>query len=320
MKAGWLFLLIVFFSACGNKKTSGEEGKVKDVNDFFKLFKPLKLPYSISDTSLLRPPKDSTEIPYDVLTQFVPDSILSNYFSNNVTPKIYAAGKVTPKRAETYLFVKAINGSKRSAYLLVFDKEKKFAAALPLLVTDKDRQTSQWASMDSRYTISLNRQRKKPNGELGYKKEAYVYNNIGVFTLILTESNDDQGMTGELANPMDTLPKKNKYSGDYVKDKRNLISVRDGRRSSGIRFFVHFEKEKGTCKGELRGEAVFTKPNIAVFRQSGDPCVLELTFEANAVTMKELEGCGNYRDIKCFFEGTFPRKKENRSKSFSKKK
>jgi hypothetical protein len=26
--------------------------------------------------------------------------------------------------------------------------------------------------------------------------------------------------------------------------------------------------------------------------------------------MKEVEGCGNHRDIKCFFEGTYPRKKE----------
>src|ERR1700730_6418698 len=320
MKIGWLFLLIVVFTACGNKKTSGDAGQVRDVNDFFGLFHPVRLPYTISDTSFHRLLKDSAEIGQDVLAQFVGDSVVSKYFGNNTTPKIYAVGKVSPRRAETYIFIAEVNGAKKAAYLLIFDKEKKFRAALPLLVMNNDPQTSQWASMDNRYTISINRQRKKPNGELGYKKEAYVYNNIGVFTLILTESNDDQGMTGELANPMDTLPKKNKYSGDYVKDKRNLISVRDGRRSSGIRFFVHFEKEKGTCKGELRGEAVFTKPNIAVFRQSGDPCVLELTFEANAVTMKELEGCGNYRDIKCFFEGTFPRKKENRSKSFSKKK
>src|SRR6059058_4824565 len=126
MKAGWLFLLIVFFTACGNNKTTGDVGQVKDVNDFFKLFRPLKLPYSISDTSLLKPPKDSTEIPYEVFTQFVSDSILSNYFSKNVQPKIYALGKLTPKKAETYLFIKAINGTKRAAYLLVFDKEKKF--------------------------------------------------------------------------------------------------------------------------------------------------------------------------------------------------
>ena len=68
--------------------------------------------------------------------------------------------------------------------------------------------------------------------------------------------------------------------------------------------------EKGTCKGELRGEASITSPNVAVYRENGDPCVLQFTFGANAVTMKEVQGCGNYRDIKCFFEGTYPRKKE----------
>ena len=312
--------MIVVFTACGNKKTSGDAGQVKDVNDFFGLFHPVRLPYTISDTSFHRLLKDSAEIGQDVLAQFVGDSVVSKYFGNNTTPKIYAVGKVSPRRAETYIFIAEVNGAKKAAYLLVFDKEKKFRAALPLLVMDNDPQTSQWASMDNRYTISINRQRKKPNGELGYKKEAYVYNNIGVFTLILTESNDDLAMSGEVLNPMDTLPKKNKYSGDYSIDKRNFISVRDGRRTSHLRFFVHFEKDKGSCKGELRGEAVFSKPNVVVYRERGDPCVLEFTFSPNAVSVKEMEGCGNYRGIKCFFEGTYPRKKESKSKITSKKK
>ncbi len=308
MKFGWVFIMVLVLWGCGTKKNSGDGTGVMEVNEFFELFKPVKLPYTISDTSF-KLSKDTSTISADLLAQFVGDTILTRNFGN-ATPKIYPAARVNAKKAETYLFAKAVSGSKKAAYLFVFDKEKKFRAALPLLVADNDPQTTQTAWMDSKYTISTNRQRKKPNGDLGYKKDAYVYNNIGVFTLILTESNDDLAATGEVVNPIDTLPRKNKLSGDYVIDKRNFVSVRDGRRNSELRFFVHFEKSKGSCKGELRGEAKISSPNIALYRESGDPCVLEFTFTTTAVTMQEVEGCGNYRDIKCFFEGSYPRKKE----------
>ena len=309
MKFGWVLLLVLFILGCSNKKNSGDEGSVMDVQDFFGFFKTVKLPYIIGDTSFSRLSRDTPIIQTEIFAQFVGDTLLSKYFGN-VKPKIYPAARVSAKKAETYLFAKAVSGSKKVAYLLVFDKENTYKAALPLMVVDNDPATLQTASMDGRYTIAINRQRKKPNGDLGYKREAYVYNNIGVFTLILTESNDDITVTADIVNPIDTLPRKNKYSGDYFVDKRNFVSVRDGRKPTELRFFVHFEKSKGTCKGELRGEAAVTKPNIALYSESGDPCVLEFTFTANTLSMKEVQGCGNYRGIKCFFEGVYPRKKE----------
>ena len=308
MKLAWALFLLPVLTSCGGKKSAGISGSMVDVKEFYELFKPVKLPYTIADTSFNKLTRDSV-VSQDVFTSFVGDTILEKTFGTS-KPKIYASGRVSAKKAETYLFTKAVAGTKKAAYLLVFDKQNKFKAFLPLLVTDSDPQTTQFAAMDSRYTISLNRQRKKPNGELGYKKDAYVYNNIGEFTLILTESNDDLAATGEVINPLDTFPRKNKFSGDYVQDKRNFISVRDGRKGSELRFFVHFEKSNATCKGELRGEATFSTSNIAVYRESGDPCVLEFSFGANSVSMKEVQGCGNYRDIKCFFEGTYTRKKE----------
>ena len=308
MKSGWAFVLILFILGCSNEKNSSEKGGM-DVQDFFGFFKTVKLPYIIADTSFNRLSRDTPIIQTEIFTQFVGDTLLSKNFGK-ATPKIYPVGRVSVKKAETYLFAKAISGSKKVAYLLVFDKENVFKAALPLIVLDSDRETSQSALMDNKYTIALSRQRKKPNGDLGYKREAYIYNNIGVFTLILTESNDDLATTADVINPIDTLSRKNKYSGDYFVDKRNFVSVRDGRKFSELRFFVHFEKSKGTCKGELRGEATLTKPNVAVYQESGDPCVLQFTFSANALSMKEVQGCGNYRDIKCFFEGVYPRKKE----------
>jgi len=317
MKFGWVFVLVPLITGCSTKKNSGEDEAAMDVKDFFAFFRAVKPPYTISDSSFNHLSKDTPVIQREIFTQFVDDTVLAKNFGN-AKPKIYPAGRVSAKKAETYLFAKAISGTRKVAYMLVFDKENIFKAALPLVILDDDPQSVQTASMDSKYTIAINRQRKKPNGDLGYKREAYIYNNIGVFTLILTESNDDLAVTSDVINPIDTLPKKNKLSGDYFVDKRNFVAVRDGRKPSELRFFVHFEKSKGTCKGELRGEAAIVKPNIAEYRESGDPCVLQFTFGANDLSMKEVHGCGNYRDSKCFFEGVYPRKKE-KSKPAKKK-
>ena len=308
MRSSW-FLLVVLLSACGGKRTATGSSSPTNIDEFFNLFPTIKLPHTLSDNDLLKIKNDSA-IAYDVFTSFVSDTLFSKTFGEGVKPKIYADGKVSVKKGETYVFIKTSSGNKKIAFVLAFDKQKQYKAALPLIVSDTDPATTQSSTMDARYTISINSQRKKPNGDLGYKKAAYVFNNIGVFTLILTESNDDLASTGEVINPLDTLPRRNRLAGDYIVDKRNFISIRDGRNPNQLRFFIHFEKAKGTCKGELRADAIIERPNVAVYRESGDPCVLEFNFTNSSVSIKELEGCGNYRDIKCFFEGSYPRKKE----------
>jgi hypothetical protein len=161
--------------------------------------------------------------------------------------------------------------------------------------------------MDNRYSITTNRQYKAPDGRMMYKKAAYAYiSSAEAFALILTETNEVETKK-ELINPIDTLPRKNKLAGDYLQNRLNLVSVRDSKRSNGILFFVHFEKDGGACKGELKGEAKIVSPGKFVYRQPGDQCELTFNFSGNTVTIKE-EGCGSHRDIKCFFEGSFTRK------------
>jgi hypothetical protein len=115
------------------------------------------------------------------------------------------------------------------------------------------------------------------------------------------------------------MPRKHKFSGDYAQDKRNIISIRDGKDASRFYFFVHFEKDNGECKGELKGEAKFVSPGIARYRSYSGPCAVEFSFDAGAVSMKELGGCGVHRDIKCFFEGYFQRRKDTHSRSAGKR-
>jgi len=79
MKFAWIFLLLPFAMGCGNKKSSNETGMM-DVKEFFKLFRPVKLPHTIGDTSLTKLAKDTPVISTEVLAQFIGDSILPTHF------------------------------------------------------------------------------------------------------------------------------------------------------------------------------------------------------------------------------------------------
>jgi hypothetical protein len=46
---------------------------------------------------------------------------------------------------------------------------------------------------------------------------------------------------------------------------------------------------------------------------------VDLIFNPSGVSMKELEGCGNHRDIKCSFEGYFDRRAASKPKPSKKK-
>jgi hypothetical protein len=318
------YLLLVVLPAllfsCKSKKVSLAENDEKvDLHDLTEFFQPLKLPYQVTDTLLRRKEPEASVIHYKLFTRLIPDSVLTRYFGKESKPRIYAIGKIKVPDNETYLFVKATAKDRKVLYILCVDKKNRFAAARPILYSDNEPGISGQAGMDAKYTLSVTHQRKASSGQVYYKKDAYIFNDSGGFILILTESNEAKTKTPAIYNPIDTLSHKHKYTGDYAQDRRNLVSVRDGRDASRILFFVHFEKEEGTCKGELKGEAKFISPTIARYRSNADPCVVDFSFSPSGVSMKEQGGCGVHRDIKCFFEGYFNKKKETKTKSSKKK-
>ena len=127
--------------------------------------------------------------------------------------------------------------------------------------------------------------------------------------MAVTNTNED--LSNEiLGNPIDSLFRKNKYSGDYSTDKKNLVSIRDGRTDKTLHFFIHFSKRQGSCVGELKGEADWVNKNLAVFRDNKSPCIIEFRFDKNQISIKETGGCGSFRDIKCTFEGSYPKVKK----------
>jgi len=304
-----LIVLPLLLFSCKSKKVSlGENDSTVDIHDFIGFFQPLKLPYQVTDTLLRRKEPETDYINTKLFTRLVPDSVLSKYFGRETKVHLYAIGKVSVPDNETYLFVKATGKDRKILYILCFDKKNRFAAWRPVLYYDNEPGVTGQAGMDAKYTISVTHQRKGADGQVLYKKDAYIFNESTGFMLILTESNEAKPKIPPIYNPIDTFPHKHKFSGDYAQDKRNLVTIRDDKDPSRILFFVHFEKDDGTCKGELKGVAKLISAGTARYRSNSDPCVVDFTFGASGVTLKELGGCGVHRDIKCFFEGFFERR------------
>ena len=302
-------ILIIVFAACKSKKKISLAGEDPvDVSDFITFFEPLPLPVHFSDTSLLKKEKDSLLISYKVFTQFVPDSLLRKVYPKGVKPKIYAMGKTIVTGAEQYLFIKTVTTEKRAYFLLAFDGKENYIAGMPFLRPDQQSSTTQSATLDKRYTITQTVSRRNADGTVSDGKEVFVLNNDArTFMLIMTEALEDK--ITELINPIDTLPRKHKFSADYSSGKMNLVSIRDGRKNDKLTFFIHFEKNNGECTGELKGEAKITSPTTAEYKEEGDPCKLKFIFSASSVSLKEEEGCGSRRGMKCSFDGSFVRKK-----------
>jgi hypothetical protein len=311
----WLIVIIsvLILLACRHKKKvslSGEE--TVSISDFIQSFEPLTLPYQIADTLVAKKRNDTLLISYKVFSNLVPDSILNKVFGKEAKPKIYPLGRVEGPGKETYLFIKALAADRKAAFILCFDKKNNFITGMPVLQPDANPATEQFFIIDKRYTLSKSITRKNANGTTSDGKNVYVLNEPAKsFLLIMTDALDEQ--TVELINPIESLPKKNKFSGDYVKDKRNLVTVRDNKKPGRITFFVHFER-KNNCTGELKGEASFTSNNAAVYRTGGDFCILQFNFTSSSVSISETEGCGSHRGPDCVFEGIFPKKKEPKKK------
>lgn len=310
----WLFTLccVLLIGACKEaKKQLSDDNASVEITDFIEFFPESKLPLQVADTTLARKSSDSLRIGNKVFGRFVPDSLLAKGFGKSAKPRLFPIGRTAVKDGETYLFLKAEQGTKKIAYVLVFDEKQQFVTGMNFLQVNGSPQAAErsYFNMDSKYTLTTLQQRSLKDGQVVYNKNVYIYNTAGVFTLILTESNDQAKASKQLINPIDTLPGKHKWAGDYWQDKKNLVSFRDGRNPNTLQVFVHFEKDGGNCNGELKGEVKFVGKDQARFTESGSPCVIDFNFSGNTVRMKEQEGCGSYRDIKCFFDGAYTRKK-----------
>lgn len=314
-----VFLILFFFSvySCKNKKPNllGEE-PVK-FEDFIESFREAKPPYEFRDTLLQRREKDSMLISYKVFTQFVPDSVVTKAFGKGIKPRIYPIARVAGQQSEKYLLAKTVTNDRKIMFLLCFNRKDEYLGSMQLMRLDNNRATEQVSGIDRRYNFYKSISRRNPDATISEGKDVYGLNSeTGQFDLIMTDLLDEKPR--ELVNPIDTMPRKNKYSADYVKDKSNVVSIRDGARPGKIIFFIHFEQNRGACIGELKGEAKFTSATKAVYNVSDDVCKLEFRFTSSSVTLHELSPCGNSRGLRCSFNGTYPKKRVTKSSSAKK--
>ena len=307
-------LLVVLFciavSACKNKTSVAGEEKVA-MNEFIETFTPAKLPYTIIDTAI-NSVTDTATISYNVFTQFVPDTVLNQPFGKERKLTFRPLARFGKKKEETYLAMLVQSKSRSAVYLLVFTKKNVFSASMPVLISGNDDGLRS-VTVDARLTISLQKEWVDDN-EMLFSRTIYAYNSGGIFSVVMTETNDQSGVANNINNPLDTLPGKNKYSGDYVKTKKNFLTIRDGKTPESYLFFVHFENDdEDACNGEVKGEFFMKTPTTGVFTESGDPCVIDFNFQSNKVKVKEQGSCGSHRGIKCFFNDTYTKKKDQKT-------
>src|SRR5204863_7373671 len=293
---------------CKSKKKPVTGDEITAVKDLIEFFPQPAVSLQYSDSVLNRKEKDSLAVSYTTFSKFVPDSIIAKVFGKGLKPKSFPLGRMEDNNKTNYLLMKTVANETRNIILYCFDKDEKLIGAINLLKPDQSPATTQMVTIDKKFNIAKSITRKNPDGSIADGRDVFILNEeAGNFMLILTEQLDEK--LAELINPIDTLPRKQKFSADYLNGKNNLVSVRDGSKPDRFIFFIHFEKNKGECNGELKGEATITGKNTAVYRLGGDPCVMQFTFSATSVSLKEMEGCAAHRGLRCSFDGSFAKKK-----------
>jgi hypothetical protein len=309
VRAG-LFLLCLTLFACKGKKKNDKESEF-DYEQFSEAFRKVST-YGTSDTALLRN-KDTATIRSAEFSKFMSDSLKTKIFGKGTKPKYIALAQTKVSDQTVFYFVKALSGNKRAVLLYVFDNGS-FSTVFPFLVPDADPGTSQSSTVDRSFSVTKSVYQRQPAAE---GKDVYEYDAASKqFSLILTDPLNKKA--GDVINPIDTVSRKHKLAGDYVRDKKNYISVRDGRYPNQLLVFIHIDKNQGECTGELKGDLLLTSATTAIYRQGGDPCIMSFRFTSSSVIISEDEGCGSHRGLDCSFNGSFTKKKIPKPKSTKK--
>jgi hypothetical protein len=308
-----LFLAALLFGCKAKKANLSGEALVKP-SDFIAAFKPLSTPFTIADSNINKI-ADTILIAKTVFTQFVPDSVLSQIIPSEKKATIKPIGSISKQNSkELYLLAAITQNKKTTINVFVFDKKNKFLAYKTLLSSIRDDDGYfHSVSISGEPTFLISKEKLNPQTKLlQFTRIGWVYSNTGVFMVIVNDSNEDTKRNNEIINPIDTLPRKNKLSGDYAIDKKNFISIRDGKNANNYRFFIHIEKKDANCVGELKGDLKMNGASKGKYNQAGDACELNFSFEDREVTIKEGGSCGNRRGMDCTFNDTFIKKKESK--------
>lgn len=307
-------LILLALIGCSETKTDLSGNTPLKINDFNAAFKAVELPLRINDTNLASL-TDTLEIGKKALKQFLPDSVVEDIIpTTQKNTKLYPIGKIE-KESEYYLLLNNIATKKQSVSVITFSKKNIFLGHKILTDFDLTHKGSQFYGktllINKEPTFLVEENKLDPENGLTFEKKGWAYTDQR-FRLIYIDASIKPSQKAIL-NPIDTLPTNNTLSGDYARDKKNFISLRDFGNPNKYQFFLHFEKKEGTCVGELKGVLNFNK-NQATYSEKGDPCTIQFTINGNIIKIKEDGNCGNHRNMTCYFNDSYDKKRKPKAK------
>lgn len=314
MRKGYFILLSCFLMACSEKVPDLTGNTPITINDFNKVFKVANLPVTISDSNLRRF-TDTLIIGRKALAQFVPDSIVENIIGIKDKKAFLHPIVRIEKEEEYYLLLNVSHPKKQEIAVVVFSKKNKYLDYKVITEFNEENVSSKMYGKN----LNINREpsflveenKLAADNSLTYEKKGWAYTD-STFRLIYFDSNK-KPESKKILNPLDTMSMNNTFSGDYARDAKNFISIRDYSIQNKYQFFLHFEKQDGTCTGELKGLLTFTK-NQATYSEKGDPCIIHFSIKGNVINIKEDGNCGNHRNMTCYFNDSYDKKRKVKKK------
>jgi len=314
MRRCYIIGLVCLMIACSEEKPDFTGNTPIKINNFNKIFKTAVLPVIISDTNLNRI-TDTLSIGRKALVQFVPDSVVEFIISKKDKKAVLHPIFKIEKEQEYYLLFRVQHATNFEICIIVFSKKNKYLGYK--VITDfKDenkgsRHYGKVLSINKEPSFLVEENKMSTDNSLTYEKKGWAYIDSS-FRLIYFDSNK-KPENSKVINPLDTLQMNNPFSGDYGNDAKNFISIRDYAVPNKYQFFLHFEKNNGDCVGELKGLMSFTK-NSAIYSEKGDACIIHFKIEGNQITMKEDGNCGNHRNMSCYFNDSYDKKRKPKKK------
>lgn len=315
MKKYGHFLLVTaclfFLMACQHKTQSGNDEQA-NFPEFLEQFRPLKVPYSLMADSVPSHLSDSLALGHKKYGRLIPDSIWHDGHKK-APAKIFPLGKI--RLGTLYLlFVKIQKGASGNIMLWIYDKGDTLVTAQELFSTEKVAGNKKSFNLDKSNLLRISEKKNLADGEVVRSEKVYGIEKDGNLTLIMTNTNEPAN-PNSFYNPIDTLPAKERYSGNYNSGKSDVVAIRDGDKPGSFRFFIHLNKDKGNCTGEIDGMGKFEHSQVGIYKEDAGPCAIQFNFSKDKVTIKEVGGCGAYRGISCNFTGTYTRDKKSKPKS-----
>jgi hypothetical protein len=302
-------LAVLLVSCGGDGDTASLTEEAVGIKDFIEAFPDMKVPVTIADSNLAKF-GDTTSINPALVEKYLPVNVDFAKAKGKAVVGVKPIGKIK-RDNETYLLIKHALNKSAAVSVIVYDKENQFKEAKELVSNLKDDGYVHSVSINREPTFTISREMITKDNQQKYSRTGWAYSE-GKFMVVINDSNEDQNRNDSIINPIDTLRKTFAYSGEYIKDKKNFVSLRDGSSPNQYRFFIHFEKNDGDCIGELKGELTMKDDKTGQYASTGDPCVINFKFSASKVEVKEEGSCGNHRGIKCFFNDSYNKKKEAR--------